>query len=361
MDSDHKAAWEGAYPDQPGLPIRVEAASYRGRPVWFAVLLPWSKPGRMAQSMMIRETVPVGEVSVWALAFGLPLGGLLLARRNLRLGRSDTSGAIRVAVFVFIAYAVARMFRASHVGSFADELWIVIRVLALPAFWAGLVWLLYVALEPYARRRWPHTLISWKRLLGGQIRDPLVGRDILLGAAAGAVSALIAVLSFQAPAWFGQVPVQPQPFLHGPTITSFHDVGFRLFVNQFSSVLYSMVFLFMLVLLRLLLRNDVLTAVAWCVLIGTPMIGDHFMAEWTGSLIRAALLYLVLTRGGFLAFVVSLYFLFNLLETPLVIDPASWIVPLALPFALVLNGLALYGFVVSLGGQPAFSGVLAED
>jgi serine/threonine-protein kinase len=315
----------------------------------------------MAESTLIRETVPVAEVSVWVLALGLPIGGILLARRNLRLGRSDTSGAIRVAVFVFITYTVARMFRASHASSFADELWIMIRVLALPALWATLVWLLYVALEPYARRRWPHSLISWKRLLGGRFRDPLVGRDVLLGAAAGAVSALIVVLSFQAPAWFGQPPVQPQPFLHGPTITSFHDVGFRLFVNQFSAVLYAMVFLFMLVLLRLLLRRDVLAAVVWCVLVGSPMIGDHLVSEWTGSLIRAVLLFFVLTRGGFLAFAVSLYFLFTLLETPLVIDPSSWLVPLALPFALVLNGLALYGFHTSLGGKAAFGRLLAED
>jgi hypothetical protein len=361
VDSDYKAAWQGEYPGETELPIRVEAAAYRGRPVWFAVLLPWSRPGRMAESTLIRETVPVGEFSVWALALGLPIGGVLLARRNLRLGRSDTSGAIRVAVFVFIAYSLARFFRASHAGDFADELWVMIRVFAYPALWAVLVWLLYVALEPYARRRWPHTLISWKRLLGGQLRDPLVGRDVLLGAAAGAVSAILVVSSFEAPGWFGQAPVQPQPFLHGPTLTSFHDVGFRLFVNQFSAVLYAMVFLFMLVLLRLLLRGNLPAAVAWCVLVGSPMIGDHMASEWVASLLRAVLLFFVLTRGGFLAFAVSLYFLFNLLETPLVIDPASWVASRALPFALVLNGLALYGFHTALGGKPPFGRILAED
>src|SRR5258708_39508150 len=54
----------------------------------------------------------------------------------------------------------------------------------------GLVWLFYMALEPYARRLWPWVLVSWVRLFGGRSRDPLVGRDILAGAALGVVFAL---------------------------------------------------------------------------------------------------------------------------------------------------------------------------
>src|SRR5215471_15409890 len=51
----------------------------------------------------------------------------------------------------------------------------------------ALLWVLYVAVEPYVRRRWPHTLITWTRLLSGEFRDPLVGRDILIGCAGGMV------------------------------------------------------------------------------------------------------------------------------------------------------------------------------
>jgi serine/threonine-protein kinase len=42
-----------------------------------------------------------------------------------------------------------------------------------------------MALEPYVRRRWPETLISWTRLLGGRIRDPLVSGHLLTGLAMG--------------------------------------------------------------------------------------------------------------------------------------------------------------------------------
>ena len=47
----------------------------------------------------------------------------------------------------------------------------------VPAF----VWLLYIALEPHLRRVWPETMIGWSRLLAGSVRDPLVGRDVLVG------------------------------------------------------------------------------------------------------------------------------------------------------------------------------------
>ena len=43
------------------------------------------------------------------------------------------------------------------------------------------VWALYLAFEPYARRLLPRQLTSWTRLLAGELGDPLVGRDLLLG------------------------------------------------------------------------------------------------------------------------------------------------------------------------------------
>ena len=43
---------------------------------------------------------------------------------------------------------------------------------------AAVFWMLYVALEPFARRYTPEMLFSWTRLMRGEIRDPRVGRDI---------------------------------------------------------------------------------------------------------------------------------------------------------------------------------------
>ena len=111
----------------------------------------------------------------------------MLARRNLRLGRGDRRGAFRLAAFVFAAWAVAWFFGAHHVPNF-DEFALFIEFLVWGLAWSCFIWVLYIALEPYVRRRWPATLVSWSRLLAGGFRDPLVGRDVLVGCLSGAFS-----------------------------------------------------------------------------------------------------------------------------------------------------------------------------
>jgi hypothetical protein len=58
------------------------------------------------------------------------------------------------------------------------------NLLRLP-YWAAMVWILYMAIEPYVRRRWSAILVAWTRLLSGEFRDPLVARDIHIGRAFG--------------------------------------------------------------------------------------------------------------------------------------------------------------------------------
>ena len=356
VDSDRKAAWEGTYPGEPPIPVRIEAASYHGAPVWFAVLPPWAEDAGVPPP----ARTPVGEASVVVLALAMPVGGVLLARRNLRLGRGDRHGAFRVALFVFVAYAVAGMLRADHVAAFGQELWILIKVFAYPCFWAAQVWLLYMALEPYARRRWPHMLISWKRLLSGNVRDPLVGRDVLFGAAMGLAMLAVFLAGMVAPAALGQPPVSPGPFLDGALLSSLRQATFRVFVNQFSAVLYGMVFLFILTLLRMLVRKTWLAAILWCVVLAAPVTGQSPSLEWVAGVVRALMMLGILLRGGLLALVVALYFMFSLLEVPLTLDVAAWYSMHAMPVLTVLLALTVYGFHTSLGGKPALGGALED-
>ena len=337
--------------------MRVEAAAYHGRPVWFAVLPPWAGPERLGGSSPLASPTPVSDAGLWTLALAMPLGGFLLARRNLRLGRGDQKGAFRVAAFIFTTYALARLFRADHVSRFGDELWILIRALAYPSLWAIQAWVLYMALEPYARRRWPEVLISWKRLLAGRLRDPLVGRDILIGAATGSALAVLYRLSRLAPEWLGLPPTFPETLVSGATLTALRHVAFRVFVNQFSAVLFAMVFLFLLVLLRMVLRVPWLAAVAWCVLVSGPLEGEPFVS----GLVRAALLLLVLARGGLLALACALFVVFSIPEAPFTLDLSAWYAARALPALLVLVGLAAYAFHTSLGGKPMFRGALLDE
>ena len=53
---------------------------------------------------------------------------------------------------------------------------------------------IYLALEPWVRRYWPQTMITWSRVVAGQWTDPLVGRDLLFGTFFGIVYALMIAL-----------------------------------------------------------------------------------------------------------------------------------------------------------------------
>ena len=114
------------------------------------------------------------------------LTAAFLARRNFRLGRGDRRGAFRFALALATLRFLAALFGADHVFA-TGELAIIISTLSSSLLMAAVGWLLYIGIEPYVRRRWPQTLVSWNRLLLGQFRDPLLGRDVLIGITAAVV------------------------------------------------------------------------------------------------------------------------------------------------------------------------------
>jgi hypothetical protein len=290
----------------------------------------------------------VTQGAIWVLAFAMPVGGVLLARRNLRLGRGDRKGAFRVALYVFAMYSLARLFRADHVSVAREEVWILIKVFAYPCFWALQVWLLYIALEPLARRQWPQMLIAWKRLLSGRTRDPLVGREVLVGAAAGTAASLLHSLSF--------FSSPPHSYRLPWATSSLREALFTPFVDAYSAVLYGMSFLFVLVLLRAFLRNRWLALGVWCLVLSGPVETE----PWTLAVLRAVIWALVLTRGGLLSFASALFFFFAVNEAPFLLDRSAWYVPNIALILVFLWALMLYAFHTSLAGKSILGRALED-
>lgn len=110
------------------------------------------------------------------------VGALWLAVRNIRAGRGDTRGALRLAAAGLIFQSSSEIVRLHHVPTPAEVRHVLYQI-GIGLFVAATVWVLYMALEPYLRRRWPQSLISWTRLLAGDARDPLVEGHILVGRA----------------------------------------------------------------------------------------------------------------------------------------------------------------------------------
>jgi hypothetical protein len=79
---------------------------------------------------------------------------------------------------------------AAHVRSYW-EIHLIVAALSWATFVAAVIWVSYLAVEPYMRRYWPDTLISWTRLYSGRVQDPLVASHMLAGILAfAAVNAL---------------------------------------------------------------------------------------------------------------------------------------------------------------------------
>ncbi len=204
--SDARAAWTGSLAERPNIPMRIEAAAYRGKPVYFELIGPWTRPERMQPYQPTRDEI--ASVIFLISLLSVLVVSAMLARRNLRLGRGDRRGASRLAAFVFAATTVGTFFGAHHVPNF-DEFGLFFECLAWGLAWSGFQWVLYVALEPYVRRRWPATLVSWSRLLAGGFRDPLVGRDVLIGCLLAASTLALQRLAWFVHSWLGYPPTQP--------------------------------------------------------------------------------------------------------------------------------------------------------
>jgi serine/threonine-protein kinase len=359
--SDARAAWTGVAPGRPGVPLRVEAAAYRGKPVYFDLIWPWTRPERMQEYQRTAQEKANSAIFL-ALFLAVLMGAVFLARRNLRLGRGDRRGAFRLAVFVLVILALAWGIEAHHLPtSYEFALFVIITSAAL--FIAAFVWLLYIGLEPFVRRRWPNALISWNRVLAGQFRDPLVGRNVLMGVALGVAGVcLLGTLRHFAEGWFGRLPPRPMMTSLEPLLGARGMIGGLLGIipDEFG---FALGLFFLFVLLRLLLRKDWVAAAVFVLIFAAlnafsgkyPLVGAVFGAVSVGIVI------FVLKRFGL--FCLMVFFTTSNVLNAFVhsIQLSQWYAAPTLLGVLFVLALAAYGFRVSLAGRPIFSGAALDE
>jgi serine/threonine-protein kinase len=348
---DARAAWIGSFPEWPDLAMRVETATWRGRPVYFEVIAPWATPDEAAaMAVSTRYTLWIFVFSSLATVF---LGGWLVWR-NLRQGRSDRKGAFKLASFVFINNLLAGI-----IGSFVPTLRPQEWGLRLALQSLVLTWVLYIALEPYVRRRWPVTLISWSRVLAGNVRDPLVGRDVLFGILAGVIIVLNSAIWQSINSRLGVFSGDLDTLLRSLSGTR---LAVSLFLFFFSAVvIVPLVHLFALFLLRLLTRRDGLAASLFTVIYAIPPL---LTGDWTFAL-SAAMLWgltaLMLIRYGLMTMGSSLFVGIVLGNFPITLNFSAWYVGTGILPLLFVLALAVLAFYTSLGGQKVFEGKLLEE
>jgi serine/threonine-protein kinase len=279
----------------------------------------------------------------------------LLARRHVRMGRGDRVGAQRLARYIMMVALIAWTLNADHVFDLADEVFLCIRGLSMVLLTGALVFVLYLALEPFVRRRWPEALISWARVLAGRWRDPLVGRDVLVGVVSAMMLLLLAAFAYRLPGWVGQAGAMPEPgdldTLLGP-----RQIAASLLYMQFDVVSEALGVLLVVTLIRQVVRRTSWAAAIVAILLTVPPALFGSAPAWLligVNLLFNSVFLLVLVRNGLFAGMVAVYAIRVGLGFPVTMDLNSWAVTPTLWVEAVLLGLAVYGFRTATAGQAA--------
>src|ERR1700752_48523 len=259
--TDRRAAWDGSYPDQSDLKIHIEAGAYEGKPNYFEIFDAFDQPTD-AQASIVRYRQRVLVVLLLAVFITVVVGSSLLALKNVKLGRGDRKGAFRLAAFMAAVFFVRWLFSSHHVPTEAEAFNFISGVENILA-WTFFFWVVYLAFEPFVRRRLPDRIVSWSRVLAGGFRDPLVGRDILIGAVLGlGVVICNFYLANVVPTLFGKPPGIPWFDFPATQLLGIRPFAFGFTQQIFGALFQSFILLFFLLLLYVILRRQRLAALA---------------------------------------------------------------------------------------------------
>jgi hypothetical protein len=358
--AEQRAAWEGPMPQRADVKLRIEAASYRGRPVAFKVIGPWTlAPGEDIE----RTTATQRAASVAGTIIVLSLlgGAGLLVRANLKSGRGDRRGANRIALFLLGASLASWALGARHSFDVEAETSRFFFALAFSMLNVMFTWLFYLALEPFVRRFSPDMLIGWARVLAGQVRDPRVGRDILVGVATGVFFVLVGSLDTYLLSLSGAQPQQPAISNMNYFISARYAIAniLRVLPNALQS---AMLGTFMYVVLLAVVRRRWIAATLVLLFIAGVILAEanshHVWLVLALAVVIGGVTMFVFLRFGLLTLATALYVLQVLNAVPLTLDlsqPHAGVSTLAL---LIVAGMAIYAFHISRAGEGMFRRLL---
>lgn len=348
-----RRAWIGRWPGPSGREARIEAAALAGTPVSFRA----GAPDSAAATSSIAGAVTPNYVGAY-LELALYIVGILasawLGFRNFRLGRADRRGASRLAALLAGMGFLAWVFGGPHVASIWHEWDALLAALAESLRTGAIAWVLYVALEPYVRRRIPRSIITWSRLLAGRFRDPLVGRDLLLGVLAGEFFVLLFYIDKAIPEWLG---LPPAAHLVTPFVPAFNGIGAKLYVAMTVAgygIERAMVYLMVLLALVLLVKRTAWAGVAFVLLYAamfTLRAGNPTSLSPFLSLVGVAALAILLTRYGLVASAVAIALAFAAQRVPVISDLSAWNATSTWLFAAMVLVPAAWGAWVAARGS----------
>jgi serine/threonine-protein kinase len=349
VGADVRAAWRGTFGGPQELPMRVEAATGHGRPIYFEVFWPWTATTRGQDTGNLPPSFRVVIFTAMAAFFA----ACVVARYNWKTGRSDTRGALRLAVFFTIAWYVSVGLETSfaRAGDIGGLLWQALGDAVVLA-------MIYLAVEPWGRRQWPEAMVTWARVLEGRWRDPAVARDVLFGLAWAIGAGLYMMLRYyvdirlgSAPTWTSQffgVPDQPN-LASAPMVVSSIIADIRI------GVVLPLIALTFIVFLRMLFgrRSIAAITVALLVVFGEAAEASHWV-DWLFSAGAVTVFIYAMQRFGLFVSMIYVASLSMIAGSLLTADLTAWYGLSSMLTVVFISALALVASQLSLGGRPLF-------
>jgi serine/threonine-protein kinase len=293
--------------------------------------------------------------------------GIVVARHNLRSKRGDIRGAMVVGISITILFLLAYLFSTDlrQVGLFAILIGLTASLPLGRALGYGVrMAIAYLAIEPYVRRLWPSVLVSWARLVMGRLRDPIIGRDVLVGASVGAALQLLSVgtQSAERALGFSIAPAQ-LPATLIDTMVNVPSVLVLVCIALAIGFVRATTGYTILLIFRFVLRNNRLAVLATFLVFFLSLFDFGSKALWLDAFVWFLTLtgfLWVFLRFGYVASIVAVSV--GLLAEGLAwtLDFSSWVAPQTmLAWGIIVLVLG-YGFVTAVGGRSLFKDPLSD-
>ena len=158
------------------------------------------------------------------------------------------------------------------------------------------------------RRRWPEMLISWTRVLSGRIREARIGRDVLLGALAGSLMAVVRNAVALTRLWFHEHNFVPS------FVAALGLRGSSAMIALFCATLglavqWALAAVSFALVMRTAVRNETIAVLMTVAVLGmiVPPDATIWLAVVAG-ISAAAIAVALLFRAGFLSLATALFY-----------------------------------------------------
>jgi hypothetical protein len=219
----------------------------------------------------------------------------------------------------------------------------------------------YIAAEPLARSRWPKALVAWTRLFSGQITDPMVGRDLLIGITIGTAVTLIGAAGPAITDALGQPPRPPSALgliqtLQGPRYVV------AMCTSQIFGALLNAAAIALIVLLTMLLLGLARIRQTWpaIAIVTLLVIAQQFAQpqlntiDRIGSVVNNVIILVLIGRVGLLATAAALSTASLLTYTNNAMPLGEWWTAAAITPAVLVAAALAFAYRTATAGRSLF-------